>query len=63
MEIEEIGAEPLNTDRINRCGKCRRVQFGHPKPYGIYKCLLDRLDDDKLQEEDDKTKLEMRKKR
>ena len=60
MEIEEIEVEPLNSKRIRRCGKCRRVQFGHPVPYGIDKCKLERIDDDKLLAEDDKKKLELR---
>ena len=60
MDLEEIEAEPLDSERINRCGKCRRVQFGHPVPYGTGKCLLERIDDDESLAEDDKKKLEMR---
>ena len=56
MDIEEIEA---NSNKINRCGKCRRVQFGHPMPYGIDKCQLDVIIDDGLLAEDDKVKLDM----
>ena len=60
MDIEEIEA---NSNKINRCGKCRRVQFGHPMPYGIDKCQLDVIIDDGLLAEDDKVKLDMRRKK
>ena len=61
MEIDDIAAEPLNSTRINRCGHCRRMQYGHPVPYGAGKCLLDKINDDQTLKEDDKIKLDMRK--
>ena len=61
MDIEDIEAEPIDSVRINRCGHCRRVQFGHPVPYGQDTCQLDRIDDDEELAKDDKVKLELRK--
>ena len=40
MEIEDIAAEPIDSGKINRCGHCRRMQYGHPVPYGSGKCLF-----------------------
>ena len=63
MEINDIAAEPLNSTRVNRCGHCRRMQFGHPVPYGSEKCLLDKIKDDEDLKKDDEIKLDMRKKK
>ena len=60
MEIDDIAAEPITSSSIKRCGYCRRVQYGHPVPYGAGKCLLEKINDDELKN-DDKIKLEMRK--
>ena len=63
MEIEDIAAEPLDSVKINRCGQCRRMQYGHPVPYGAGKCLLDKIADDTELKNDDLIKIEMRKER
>ena len=39
----EIEAEAIDSTKINRCEHCRRVQFGHPVPYGLEKCKLERI--------------------
>ena len=28
-----------------RCGKCRRLKIGHPKPYGRENCRLEVIED------------------
>ena len=66
-KIEDFRLEPLESKRITRCKKCRRLKFGHPKPFGESNCLLDIIEDDtKLREDDEeknKLRLEQRRKR
>ena len=40
-----------------RCGKCRRLKLGHPRPFGKEKCELERINDDKELENDDGKKI------
>ena len=63
MEINKISNELLDLRKIRRCGHCRRMQYGHPIPYGTDKCIMDRINDDEKLKNDDKIKIEMRKKK
>ena len=63
MDIDDIAAEPIDSAKINRCGKCRRVQYGHPVPYGAGRCILEEIANDEDLKRDDEVKLEMRRKK
>ena len=61
MEIDQLINEPLESGKIARCKKCRRMKFGHPLPYGLHDCQLDPILDDVELREDDQQKNEKRK--
>ena len=60
INIEDFRKEPLDSKRISRCKKCRRLKFGHPKPFGENHCRLDRITDDEQLREDDELKNKQR---
>ena len=61
MEIEEIANEPEDSEKVNRCKKCRRLKFGHTLPFGQDKCELPRIEDNEELKKDDELKNEKRK--
>ena len=67
MEVEDIRREPIDSDKVTRCKSCRRMKYGHPKPYGQYDCNLKPITDDeelkKDDEEKNKKRLESRKRK
>ena len=67
MNLEDFQREPIDSKRVSRCKRCRRLKFGHPKPFGENKCKLAIIkDDSKLREDDEKknrARLEKRNKR
>ena len=44
-----------------RCKHCRRLKFGHPKPYGEKDCRLEPIKNDEELKRDDCAKNELRK--
>ena len=56
MEIEELNKETIDSKKIVRCRKCRRMKFGHPLPWGEKNCELNRINDDEELRKDDLTK-------
>ena len=64
MNFEEMDLENLDVPdwrkNVQRCGKCRRMKYGHPQPFGAEKCELERIDDEKELEEDDEKKRQMK---
>ena len=63
MKIDDISAEPIDSTRVNRCGHCRRMQYGHQITYGAGKCTKEKITDDNDLAEDDEIKLEMRRRK
>ena len=65
--IEHFRNEPIESDVIQRCKNCRRMKYGHPKPFGEARCKLERIDDDDDLRKDDEMKnvkrIEIRNKR
>ena len=56
MEIEDLNKETIDSKKIVRCRKCRRMKFGHPLPWGEKNCELNRIDDDEELRKDNLTK-------
>ena len=56
MEIEDLNKETIDSKKIVRCRKCRRMKFGHPLPWGEKNCELIRINDDEELRKDDLTK-------
>ena len=56
MDIDEIVNEPVESTKVDRCKKCRRMKFGHPRPYGQDKCKLNRIENDEDLRKDDASK-------
>ena len=52
LDIEDFRKEPIESKKVARCKHCRRLKFGHPKPFGESNCHLDIIDDDDLLRED-----------
>ena len=52
MEIEELNKETIDSKKIMRCKKCRRMQFGHPLPWGENYSELNQIEDDDELEKD-----------
>ena len=46
MEVEDIRKEPIDSNKVTRCKKCRRMKYGHPQPYGQHECNLKPITDD-----------------
>ena len=53
MTIDDIRNEPVDSNRIPRCKRCKRMCYAHDGPTGIDKCKLDILEDEKAMVEDD----------
>ena len=53
LDIEDFRKEPIESKKVARCKHCRRLKFGHPKPFVESNCHLDIIDDDDLLREDD----------
>ena len=46
--------EPIDSERVQRCKKCRRVKYGHPKPFGEKPIELKIIEkDDELRVDDE----------
>ena len=53
MTLDDIRNEPIESERIPRCKKCKRMCFAHDGPTGLEKCKLDTLEDEQALQEDD----------
>ena len=49
---ENEDQDNVGAKSVERCGKCRRLKLGHPKPYGREKCELEELDETELAKDD-----------
>ena len=67
INLEDFRKEPLDSNWVTQYKKCRRLTFGHPKPFGENHCRLEKITDDAVLREDDevknKSRLDRRKKR
>ena len=67
MDIDDIRNEPIESSKVARCKKCRRLKFGHPRPFGQNDCQLEPILNDEVLKKDDeeknKKRLETRKRK
>ena len=60
MDVDEIAKEPPESRKIDRCKHCRRMKFGHPIPFGLDKCQLEKIENDEILKADDGVKNQKR---
>ena len=56
MDIDDIRKEPIESSKVARCKKCRRLKFGHPRPFGQNDCQLEPILSDEILKKDDEEK-------